>query len=151
MRPSERTSSRSSTSSSVVIVDLALGEVVVLDALDDRPRRAVAAHRVAELQALGHAVLAVAARPRASGSRRPASAKCTLFTESIAAFAADAADDAPRFSITAAPRFCTVSMNSPCSHAVSVMTSGAGLAADAGVREVGELRGRVVAPDRDVA
>ena len=50
-----------------------------------------------------------------------------LFTESIAALAADAADDAPRASITAAPRFCTVSMNSPCSHAGSVITSGAGL------------------------
>ena len=52
--------------------------------------------------------------------------------------------------MTAAPRFCTVSRNAPCSHAVSVITSGTGLAVDARVREVGELRGRVVAPDRDV-
>ena len=37
---------------------------------------AVAAHREAELQALGHAVLTVAARPRASASRRPGVAKC---------------------------------------------------------------------------
>ena len=51
-------------------------------------------------------------------------ANCTLFTEPIAACAADAADDAPRFSMTAAPRFCTVSMNAPWSQAVSSMTSG---------------------------
>ena len=50
-----------------------------------------------------------------------------LFTDPIAASAADAADDAPRFSMTAAPRFCTVSMNGPCSHAVSVITSGTGV------------------------
>src|SRR4051794_15259960 len=42
-------------------LDLVLREVVVLDALDHRPRRAVAAHRVAELQTLGDAVLAAAA------------------------------------------------------------------------------------------
>ena len=53
-------------------------------------------------------------------------AKCTLFTESMAAWAADAADDAPRFSMTAAPRFCTVSMNAPWSQAVSSITSGTG-------------------------
>ena len=39
-----------------------------------------------------------------------------LFTESIAAWAADAADDCPRFSITAAPRFWTISMNVDRSH-----------------------------------
>ena len=50
-----------------------------------------------------------------------------LLTEPIAACVADAADDAPRFSMTAAPRFCTVSMNGPCSHAVSAMTSGTGV------------------------
>ena len=37
----------------------------------------------------------------------------TLRTESRAAWAADAAEDAPRFSITAAPRFCTMSRNGP--------------------------------------
>ncbi len=80
----------------------------------------------------------------------PGVAKCTLFTESMAAWAADAADDAPRFSMTAAPRFCTVSMNAPCSQAVSSITSGTGFPSMRGVREVGELRGRVVAPDGDV-
>src|SRR5260370_42432317 len=46
-----------------------------------------------------------------------------LFTESITALAADAADDEPRASITAAPRFCTVSMNLPLSHPWSLITS----------------------------
>ena len=40
----------------------------------------------------------------------PSAQSCTW---SIAAFAADAADDAPRASITAAPRCCTVGMNVP--------------------------------------
>src|SRR5665213_251607 len=48
-------------------------------------------------------------------------------TESMAALAAEAADDSPRASITAAPRFCTVEMKSPCSQAASSMTSVAGL------------------------
>ena len=83
------------------------------------PRRpssvvAVAAHREAELQTLGRAVLAAAH----DGERVPVAAResgCqTLFTESIAACAADAADDEPRASMTAAPRFWTVSMNSAC-------------------------------------
>ncbi len=51
----------------------------------------------------------------------------TLLTESIAACAALAADDEPRASMTAAPRFCTVSMNSCSSQSGSPITSGAGL------------------------
>gem|GEM_PF-6411041 len=50
-----------------------------------------------------------------------------LFTLSRIALAAEAALDAPRALITAAPRFCTVEMNSPCSHSSSPMTSEAGL------------------------
>ena len=56
-----RTSSRSSTQLLGGDGDLAPRELVVLDALDDRPRAAVAADRVAELQALGDAVLTRAA------------------------------------------------------------------------------------------
>src|SRR5664280_2708097 len=50
-----------------------------------------------------------------------------LTTESMAALAADAAEDSPRASMMAAPRFCTVVMNSPCSQPVSSMTSGTGV------------------------
>src|ERR1700729_3148678 len=50
-----------------------------------------------------------------------------LTTVSMAAAAADAAEDEPRASMMAAPRFWTVEMKSPCSHSLSVMTSVAGL------------------------
>src|ERR1043165_726017 len=53
-------------------------------------------------------------------------ARRMLFTESIAALAALAADDRPRALMTAAPRFCTLLIKSPCSHAGSEMTSYAG-------------------------
>src|ERR1700680_1346029 len=45
-----------------------------------------------------------------------------LRTWSIAAFAADAADDNPRASMIAAPRFCTVGMNAPSIQAWSLMS-----------------------------
>ena len=48
-------------------------------------------------------------------------------TVSRTALAADAADDSPRASMIAAPRFCTVEMNPPSNHSVSVITSGTGL------------------------
>ena len=48
-------------------------------------------------------------------------------TESMAALAAEAAEDRPRAAMMAAPRFWTVVRKSPCSHAVSPMTSAAGL------------------------
>src|SRR5581483_6763303 len=47
----------------------------------------------------------------------------TPTTLSMAALAADAAEDWPRASMMAAPRFCTVVMKSPCSQAVSEITS----------------------------
>ena len=50
-----------------------------------------------------------------------------LTTVSMAAEAAEAAEDEPRASMMAAPRFCTVVMKSPRSHSPSVMTSVAGL------------------------
>ena len=50
-----------------------------------------------------------------------------LTTVSIAAAAAEAAEDEPRASMMAAPRFCTVVMKSPRSHSPSVITSVAGL------------------------
>src|SRR5450756_902356 len=49
-----------------------------------------------------------------------------LFTESMTALAADAADERLRASITAAPRFWTVLMKSPLSQAWSLITSKAG-------------------------
>src|SRR5256886_15979845 len=49
-----------------------------------------------------------------------------LTTESMTALAADAAEDAPRASITAAPRFWIVSTNLPLSHPWSEMTSNTG-------------------------
>ena len=67
---------------------------------------------------------------------------------SIAAFAADAALDSPRASMIAAPRFCTVGMNSFSSHAWSPTSSAAFLPPDLAVEEIGVLRGGVVAPDR---
>ena len=48
-------------------------------------------------------------------------------TESIAALAADAAEESPRALITAAPRCWTVFTNSPVSQSWSPMTSGTGL------------------------
>ena len=45
----------------------------------------------------------------------------------MAAAAAEAAEDEPRASMMAAPRFCTVVMKSPRSHSSSPMTSAAGL------------------------
>ena len=49
-----------------------------------------------------------------------------LATESITALAADAADEAPRASITAAPRFWMISTNLPLSHPWSLITSSTG-------------------------
>ena len=46
-----------------------------------------------------------------------------LLTESTAALAAEPADDRPRASMTAAPRFCTVSMNLSLSQPWSEITS----------------------------
>ena len=106
--------------------DLLCREVVVLDALDDRPASPVLRTGNPNCRPSG-----VPYSPRlatASECQSPSGVgRQTLFTESIAACAADAADDEPRASITAAPRFCTVSMNGPCSHASSPITSGAGL------------------------
>ena len=42
------------------------------------------------------------------------------------ALAAEAADDWPRALMIAAPRFCTIGVNSPASQASSAMTSAAG-------------------------
>ena len=58
-------------------------------------------------------------------------------TESITAFAAEAADEAPRASITAAPRFWIVSTNLPLSHPWSVMTSNTGKPAMRALRASG--------------
>ena len=49
-----------------------------------------------------------------------------LTTEPMTALAADAAEDAPRASITEAPRFWIVSTNLPLSHPWSEMTSNTG-------------------------
>src|SRR5581483_2289158 len=72
-----------------------------------------------------------------------------LLTESITAFAADAADDAPRASMMAAPRLCTVSMNVVRSQSASPITSGAGLPPMRALRKSGYCVA-VVAPDGHV-
>ena len=54
-------------------------------------------------------------------------------TLSSAALAAEAADDAPRALITAAPRLATVGMNVSENQAASVITYGGRLAANLGV------------------
>ena len=69
-------------------------------------------------------------------------------TWSIAAFAAEAADDAPRASMIAAPRFATVGMNVLLDPGVVADELVGVLAVDLAVEEVGVLRRRVVAPDR---
>src|SRR5260370_42645767 len=61
-----------------------------------------------------------------------------LLTESSTALAAEAADDEPRASMTAAPRFCTVSMNLPLSHPWSLMTSNVGRPAILALRTSGD-------------
>ena len=72
-------------------------------------------------------------------------------TLSTTALAALAALDEPRALMMAAPRCWTVEMNSPLSHASSVIDGGGGLAVDLGVVEIGILRRGMVAPDGDVA
>src|SRR3954451_5786931 len=52
-----------------------------------------------------------------------------VWTWSMAALAADAAEDAPRASMMAAPRLATVGMNVSASHAWSLTTSAAFLPA----------------------
>ena len=68
-------------------------------------------------------------------------------TWSMAADAADAADDAPRALMIAAPRCCTVGMNCSLYQASSTSES-AGLPFDRRVVQVGVLRRGVIAPDR---
>ena len=72
------------------------------------------------------------------------------WTWSIAALAAEAALEAPRASMIAAPRLATRGMNSSAIHASSSTVVPGALAADPGVDEIGVLGGRVVAPDGHV-
>lgn len=65
----------------------------------------------------------------------------------MAALAAEAADEAPRASMMAAPRLATVGMKSSASHFSSLTTSAAFLPSDGGVEDVRVLGGGVVAPD----
>lgn len=69
----------------------------------------------------------------------------------MAALAAEAAEEAPRASMIAAPRLATVGMKSSASHFWSLTTSAAFFAGDLGVEDVGVLGGGVVAPDRQLA
>ena len=71
-------------------------------------------------------------------------------TWSMAALAADAAEDAPRASMIAAPRLATVGMN-VSRQPLPVDLLGDRLAADLGVEQVGVLARGVVAPDRHPA
>ena len=101
------------------------GELAVLLARHDLPPAPVAPHREPELQPSGTPY-----SPRdttASETHSPGGVgRRMLTTESMAAFAALAADDKPRAAMIAAPRCCTVVRNSPSSHARSGMTSTAG-------------------------
>ena len=63
-------------------------------------------------QALGHAVASRRRAPPSTPSRRRRCRATQSRTWSMAALAADAADEAPRASMIAAPRFCTVGMKS---------------------------------------
>jgi hypothetical protein len=67
---------------------------------------------------------------------------------SMAALAAEAADDRPRALMMAAPRWRTVGMYVSAYQAWSFTSSAAFCAVHLGVEQVGELGGRVVAPDR---
>ena len=69
----------------------------------------------------------------------------------MAALAAEAADDAPRASMIAAPRLATVGMKVPVEPVLVADGLGGVAAADLGVEQVGVLGGRVVAPDRHLA
>lgn len=71
-------------------------------------------------------------------------------TWSMAALAAEAAEDAPRASMIAAPRLATVGMKVSASHTSSLTTSAAFLPHDLRVEDVRVLGGRVVAPDRQL-
>ena len=66
----------------------------------------------------------------------------------MAALAAEAAEESPRASMIAAPRFCTVGMNVLSIHAWSLIELRGVLAVHFGVEDVRILRRRVVAPDR---
>lgn len=65
----------------------------------------------------------------------------------MAALAAEAAEEAPRASMIAAPRLATVGMKVSASHSSSLTTSAAFLPHDLRVEDVRVLGGRVVAPD----
>ena len=67
----------------------------------------------------------------------------------MAALAAEAAEDAPRALMIAAPRWATSGMNVPVSHSVVHLLGGAA-PVDQRVVEVGVLGGGVVAPDGQV-
>ncbi len=94
------------------------------ETLDHRPLAGgVDAHREAELQSVG---IPYSPRETTASDVQPSGPVPVrmLTTESTAAFAADAAEERPRASMIAAPRFWTVVRKSPCSHSSSRMTSG---------------------------
>ena len=132
-------------------VDPLAREVGDLEALDDLPLAARAR--------AGEAARSVPprrrrSRPRGPPSRpsRPSGVPSTQsWTWSIAALAAEAALEAPRASMIAAPRLATVGMNSSAIHSSSPTCVPGRAAVDLGVDEVRVLGGRVVAPDGHVA
>ena len=77
-------------------------------------------HGIAEHDALGDAVAAV--RRHAHRDPLPWSPATQSRTWSMAALAAEAADDSPRASMIAAPRFCTVGMKVSSIHAWSLIS-----------------------------
>ena len=83
-----------------------------------------------------------------SPSAVPLTQVCTW---SMAALAAEAADEAPRASMIAAPRLATVGMNVLGQPLLVVDGLGGVLAGDLGVEDVRVLGGGVVAPDGQLA
>ena len=130
MSPRPRTSSRSATSSSVVIRMRSLAKSSCSMPSTTFQLVPSLAHREAELQTLGRAVLA-AARDRervpVAGRRRLPDAVDRVDRR---VRGATPPDDAPRASMTAAPRFWTVSMNWPAQPVGVADDVGRGLAAD---------------------
>jgi hypothetical protein len=98
----------------------------------------------AEHGVLGNAVLAVEGMPMVTHLPLVPSAQSRMW--SMAALAADAADDRPRASMMAAPRLPTVGRKVLAFHSWSLIMS-LTLAIDGGKAVVGVHGGRVVAPD----
>ena len=141
------TASRSSLSSATVASIRSREKSVISRPSTTLPLAAGALAGRAGDQALVDAVGAVGGDAPSRPSRRRGCPRTQSCTWSIAALAAEAALEAPRASMIAAPRLPTVGMNSSAIQASSSTCGQAGLAVDQGVDQVRVLGRRVVAPD----